>query len=192
MKKIALCFLSTILLISFSAGTAPAIDYSLHLAVGMGYKESMSADLYVKQTYEPWLESESWALRPSTGIGVTYWNDVNRSGYFWLKDGKLGKGKEHVWGVFGFVGFELIYKLDGWQPYIAYNVGPSYISETEFAGRSLGGRFIFNNRVSAGLRFGKNLQHELSLQYIHYSNAGIYPQNSGYNTFCLMYGYHFN
>lgn len=180
------------MLVCVSAGTASAIDHSLHLAVGMGYKESMSADLYAKQTYSPWFEGDSWELRPSTGMGVTYWNDVNGSVYFGIKDGKFNKGKEHVWGAFGFVGFELVCKLDGWQPYIAYNVGPSYISETEFAERSLGGHFIFNNRVSVGIRFGNNLRHELSLQYIHYSNAGIYSQNSGYNTFCLMYGFHFH
>lgn len=183
--------LLVILGVLFSCGQAFALEHALKLDVGMGDRHSMALDLYWQQTWGPWLEGGGFALSPVTGVGALLWTDLDGNDYFWIESGKLGKSKETVWGVFGILGLKLSYSGKYWRPFVAVSSGPSYVSESEFVERSMGGHFIFNNRAMAGFSFGKKFRHELSFQFAHFSNAGIYKHNRGYNTFSLAYGFTF-
>lgn len=175
----------------FSGVNAHALDHALKLDVGLGDRHSMAVDLYWQQTWSPWLEGGGFALSPITGVGALLWTDLDGNDYFWVEKGKIGKGADTVWGVFGMLGLKLTYTGEHLQPFVAISSGPSYVSENEFVERDMGGHFIFNNRVMLGFSFGKNFRHEVSFQFAHFSNAGIYKHNRGLNTFSMAYGFTF-
>jgi len=89
----------------------------------------------------------------------------------------------------------LRWELKAWEtarPYLAFNVGPSYISKDEFLGNEMGGgHYLFNLRASLGLRLGRDFRHNLGLDASHYSNAFTQSSNKGYNALGLSYGYSF-
>lgn len=85
---------------------------------------------------------------------------------------------------------------NGISPFFEAGVGASYFSEDTLQngdpdGTELGGHFLFEDILSAGLRFGGSQQYELSLNYFHYSNAGIYDNNDGLNVFAATFGFWF-
>ena len=78
----------------------------------------------------------------------------------------------------------------GW-PYFEIGFGASLVTHKEFAGRKLGTRFQFEDRVGIGIRFGENREYDLSYRAIHFSNAFIGTYNHGINLHVLMLGYWF-
>ncbi len=150
------------------SGPAAAVDHSINLAGGVGCQESATVDLYLRQTYQPWLTGERVELRPFTTQGVTYWHHGSRS--------------EDLVGVLASFGLELAYQGDTFRPYVAVNVGPSLVSESEFVDRDLGGHFLFNTRAMVGVIFGPEGRHNLGFHATHYSNAHLNDENDGFNT----------
>lgn len=167
------------------------VNHAIKSSIGVGEHKSMAIDISWQQTYANLLGGANFELRPFTAIGGLLWIDIGGRHYFWATSNTWCKSKHTAWGFFGALGLKLAYKGDSWQPFIALSIGPSYISDYDFVERNLGGHFIFNDRAALGAHFGNRLQHTLSLQATHYSNAGIYTHNRGYNTLSLSYDYAF-
>jgi hypothetical protein len=79
------------------------------------------------------------------------------------------------------------------SPFFEIAVGASLLSEdklrnSEIDGIDLGGNFQFEDLFSIGLKFGELQQYEISLNYFHYSNAGIYDHNDGLNFASATFG----
>lgn len=167
------------------------IEHAVKGSVGVGDRKSMAMDFAWQQTYGALLDGAYFELRPFTAIGGLLWIDIDGNDHFWATSKTWRKSSHTAWGFFGALGLRLAYKGENWQPFVALSVGPSYISDSDFVERNLGGHFIFNDRAALGARFGGRMQHELSFQFTHYSNAGIYTHNRGYNTYSLSYAYCF-
>lgn len=73
-------------------------------------------------------------------------------------------------------------------PYLELGVAASWLSETEIGGRRLSLHFQFEDKVGAGVRFGRKHQYDLSVRGVHYSNASIKRPNSGVNLLMFTAG----
>lgn len=75
-----------------------------------------------------------------------------------------------------------------YKPFIEFGTGVSYFSRRNVGLRKSATHFQFEDRVGAGVRFGK---HDLTLRYMHYSNANIEKPNDGIDMVMVSYGYKF-
>lgn len=73
----------------------------------------------------------------------------------------------------------------GVTPFIEGGIGASYFTETDLGDQDLGGKFQFEDRLGAGLRFATGS--EVGVRYYHYSNAGIKQPNDGIDMGALYY-----
>ena len=83
-----------------------------------------------------------------------------------------------------------IIQIGNIQPYVSLGIGPSYLSNSDFEGRSLGNNFSFQDIAGVGLKI--NGQHEFTagLYMIHYSNGGLKNENRGITTpLFFQFGY---
>lgn len=65
------------------------------------------------------------------------------------------------------------------DPYIAFGIGPAYLTRKQLGDRNLGGHFGFQDLIGLGVHLGKGKKLAFSYAYIHYSNAGIFKPNQG-------------
>ena len=77
-------------------------------------------------------------------------------------------------------------------PFVEAGIGLAYLTKDRIQndsapGADLGGHFQFENKLSAGVVFGKQQQYEASVNYFHYSNAGIEQPNDGIDSFSLSF-----
>lgn len=78
------------------------------------------------------------------------------------------------------------------SPYLEASVGGSILSRRLLAHRDLGSQLLFQDLLGFGIRFGSQLQYDLSWHYLHYSNANIAPPNNGIDVKILAtLAYHF-
>lgn len=82
---------------------------------------------------------------------------------------------------------------NGVAPFVEAGVGVSYLSETHiksdsFTGSDLGSHFQFEDKIAVGARFGQTQQYELSLNFLHYSNADLEKPNHGITAYTLGFG----
>jgi len=81
-----------------------------------------------------------------------------------------------------------IENLNTFSPFLEYSIGTSLISDYEINEHKLGGAFSFNHILGIGYKFNK---FNLSLKYQHYSNNGIYKENTGINFYLLSLSYNY-
>jgi hypothetical protein len=78
------------------------------------------------------------------------------------------------------------------RPYVEVSIGGAYLSKRKLGHRNLGGSLAFQDIFGIGINFGSKGQYDLSLRYLHYSNAGFVPPNNGIDVKLLLTcGYHF-
>lgn len=75
-------------------------------------------------------------------------------------------------------------KLGKFNPFLAAGIGPSYMTNNDFGGRSLGIRYSFQDIGGLGVKFKDkditgNGQFIAGLYIIHYSNASLGNNNRG-------------
>ena len=174
-----------LLVLVLAAGTAGAEGTALRAGVSHGSRGSTAFDLYGQYSFEPWLERISYRLVPFANLGFTLWSGE--------KEDYPGALNDQLWGLVAALGLRL--EMNAWEaarPYLAVNVGPSYVSESEFLGHQMGGgHYLFNLRASLGLLLGEERRHNLGLDASHYSNAYTKRANDGYNALGVSYGYSF-
>lgn len=69
-----------------------------------------------------------------------------------------------------------------YRPFLQIAIGPTYLSSKTFGTKEQGMKFAFQDRFGAGLEIGHQSKSiVISLQYIHYSNAGLKQPNEGFN-----------
>ena len=173
------------LILILAAGPAAAEDTALRTGLSAGTSNSNSFDLYLQHSLEPWLERAGYRILPYANLGFTQWSGD--------KDDYPGAKNDRAWGLVAALGLRWEGKV--WEtvrPYLAANVGPSYIHDKEFLNREMGGgHYLFNLRASLGLILGQDRRHNLGLDASHYSNCYTQRANEGYNALGLSYGYSF-
>ena len=172
-KKITLALLLFSIL---TFRTASAQDIELGGCVGMGERDAVIGEIYIGYEFSPFASWGDWSLQPLVRLSGMVWSNENDS---------LGAA---------FLSAGLTLNIPGgdlWRPYLLATVGGGVLSEDDFDGKRLGGPFQFRNSLALGLKFGEELRHKVELAGSHYSNAGIYDQNQGYDAMELTYGYLF-
>lgn len=81
------------------------------------------------------------------------------------------------------------YQHNGSPWYFKAGIGVAYLSDTQIAGRILSTRFQFEDQLGIGWQ---HRQHDLSLVYRHYSNAGIEKPNHGIDLVLFSYALQLN
>ena len=185
MKKLQLLAGCLLVLAAWPAAVALAEDTAIRVGLSAGTPKSTNFDLYLQHTFEPWLDRAGYSLAPYANLGFTLWSGDK-------KDYPEARN-DQIWGLVAALG--LRWELKTWEtarPYLAANVGPTYVSEDEFLGNEMGGgHYLFNLRASLGLRLGEEFRHNLGLDASHYSNAFTKSSNRGYNSVGMSYGYSF-
>ena len=72
-----------------------------------------------------------------------------------------------------------------------FGVHPTYVSKTQFGGKSLGGKFFFTSYLGLGAYLDRQRKASLLLRYQHTSNAGLSNSNPGVDMLGLTFSYHF-
>lgn len=70
--------------------------------------------------------------------------------------------------------------------YVKFGVGVAYLADTTIKNRNLSSYFQFEDQVGVGWEWDR---HDLSLVYMHYSNAGIEDPNDGIDMVMLSYAW---
>lgn len=81
-------------------------------------------------------------------------------------------------------------KLIG-QCYVDLGIGVAYLTNEHIATRNLGARWLFEERVGAGVLFGPWKQYELGYRLTHFSNGYLAQANQSMNLHLIMLGYWF-
>ena len=147
-------------------------------AIGIGYGQSKdNIDIYrltLRRDFQSrWFESATGYLSGYWEGSLNYWN---------------GRGDEN-YGIALSPVFAYYFNLsEGVRPFIEGGIGASLWSETRMGPRNLSTNFLFEDRIGAGVRIGA---WDLSLRYMHYSNASIKQPNDGIDIFIGSVNYKF-
>lgn len=161
---------------------SPVLAVEPVFIVGYGSSGSVALDFRLTQSFGPVVTGESYEISPFGNVGATWWLDTHRH-----RPGQT----DQIAGLVASLGVEWAYTALENRPYVALSAGPSLISDDEFMGRELGAHFIFNTRVAFGLRFGRQLEHDLAFNAMHYSNGYTSRSNEAFNSLGLSYGFSF-
>lgn len=174
MKKILV--LTLLVCLSLWTSAAVAAGPSLSFSYATGSKNSNIYELNLQYTFKPLFHSNSFRLSPLVRAGWYMWDNSD----------------DDLWGVHASVGARLDMLINGpVQPFLAISAGPGRISNRYFDGRDMGGHMIFKVSSSLGVSFGNAPRHSLSLNYVYYTNANMYDENPGFNSFGLGYSLSF-
>lgn len=72
------------------------------------------------------------------------------------------------------------------RPYVGGGIGVAYISNTRMGTRDLSTRLLFEDRMGIGITSSRL---DVSLDYLHYSNASVKPPNDGIDALVLTLGW---
>lgn len=122
-----------------------------------------------------WLESQVGHATGYWDVGYTYWQAGEEAG---------GRHAFSFAPVF-------VYEFEGGylKPFVEAGVGVSVFSGTTAGDQKFGSAFNFEDRLGAGVKFGKT--DKIGIRAIHYSNASIKEPNDGIESYSLFYSHEF-
>ena len=82
-------------------------------------------------------------------------------------------------------------KSDQSKWFVDFGVHPTFISQSRFEGKNLGGEVFFTSHLGLGVYLGRQGKSSLVLRYQHISNAGLNDRNPGVDMLGLAYSYNF-
>jgi lipid A 3-O-deacylase len=165
-----------LLLVLFSNTESHALE-RISLGVGKSKESVKVCRLGLQRLFgSRWVESKTGYFSGYHELSLNYWEHEDES------ITGVAYSPVFTYGVAG---------LDNMFPYLEAGIGISYLSEKTIDGRDLSSQFQFEDRIGIGTRIGKQRAHDLSLRYMHYSNAGIKQPNEGIEIFILLYSYLF-
>ena len=82
-------------------------------------------------------------------------------------------------------------KIDQSKWFVDFGVHPTYVSQSGFEGKNLGGEFFFTSHLGLGVHLGRQRQISLLLRYQHTSNAGLKDINPGVDMLGVAFSYNF-
>lgn len=138
--------------------------------VSLGYGQSSDSsdciDIYraglLKQWHVTWLGNKTGYVR----------------GYFELSYNRWEHGRDNINAVAFSPVFQYVFDAGNatWYPYIEAGIGVACLDDYEINDRNMSSNFQFEDRIGAGIRI-KNM--DISVRYMHYSNAGLEEPNDG-------------
>ncbi|MGY5453510.1 acyloxyacyl hydrolase [Agarivorans sp. MS3-6] len=67
------------------------------------------------------------------------------------------------------------------QWFFQVGAGPSVMSSVQLGNQVQGSRFLFNDWIGVGVKFGEEKDWELNMSWRHLSNANLTPPNPGFD-----------
>ncbi len=161
---------------SFSIGAGAGDPNSLR-----GGRVALQKDWHVN-----WLNFLGWHVTGYWDANLAYWR-TNGNQFGQYKDiTTLGFNP-----VFRWIRNEPLFSSV--TPYLEASVGIAGLSKRRLGHRQLGANWAFEDLLGFGARFGCRQQYDLSLHYLHFSNADIKKPNNGIDVkFLVMFRYYFN
>ncbi len=160
-------------LLALSANSAQALE-SLSVSGGLGKPDDLRGGRVALQKH--------WHLHEDANLNVNLTGYWDASVALWVTDGDPERRHRdivigavapifrltlnHVWG--GYI-----------LPFLEGSVGLAVLSSRHIGHRDLGAIVTFQDLLGGGVKFGHNKAIELSYHYLHYSNAGLFPPNTG-------------
>ncbi len=110
-----------------------------------------------------------------------------------LSVGRMARGADDAF----FVSFgpTLRFKLGGSNPYrwfVDLGSHPTWLSNSVFEGKDLGGKFHFMNHLGLGAYLNDHRSASIMIDYRHISNAGLDNTNPGIDLVSLSLNFHFD
>ena len=170
-------FFAVVVFFALCPHYAQAGNWSLWTNVGAGDSSSITGDITLRYAFSPLYQNSSIKLRPLGEASAVYWQHETDN---------------DEWGGGLSVGLQLVFFRNGsWRPYFSGVIGGFLVSDNDFGSQHLGGVFQFRSKAALGFQFGQDFKHRIQIDAAHFSNAGIYDRNSGFNTFGISYGFRF-
>ena len=80
---------------------------------------------------------------------------------------------------------------DSYPVYLEAGIGASLVNDREFAGKDIGSHYQFEDRLGLVMSLDEDDSAQVSVRYMHYSNAGLNDDNPGLDFLSLSYIHHF-
>lgn len=175
--RLARCALTALVAISLLqvAPVSAEVVHRLHLGLGYGpqFRDNESsqhnfvADIYWFFYEHPFGQAQRTRLL--LGAGYSYLRtdaDINQD--------------VHVATLLPALQFDLV-RREHYQLYLMLAAGPSIMSADSLGEQVQGSRFIFNDFIGAGVRFGRDFDWEAAWTWRHLSNADLAKPNPGFD-----------
>ena len=82
-------------------------------------------------------------------------------------------------------------KSDQSKWFVDFGVHPTFVSQSRFEGKNLGGEVFFTSHLGFGAYLDRQRKISLLLRYQHTSNAGLNDRNPGVDMLGLAFSYNF-
>ena len=82
-------------------------------------------------------------------------------------------------------------KSDQSKWFVDFGAHPTFVSQSRFEGKNLGGEVFFTSHLGFGTYLGRQRKTSLLLRYQHTSNAGLNDRNPGVEMLGLAFSYNF-
>ncbi|WP_137165356.1 acyloxyacyl hydrolase [Salinimonas lutimaris] len=76
---------------------------------------------------------------------------------------------------------------DKYPVYLEAGIGASLVDDRTFAGKDIGSHYQFEDRIGFIFSLDNKERHQVSVRYMHYSNAGLSNDNPGLDFITLSY-----
>lgn len=179
-KTIAPALSLALLPLAMLAPTPARADLDgISTVIGSGQDANMMAVGMVWDWNKQWLKSGDWSL-----------------GGYWEADVSLWQGKGDGPSTIAGAGFTPVFRYGPTArkvaPYLEAGIGTHVFSRVQLNDeKRMGTAFEFGDLAGVGLRFGKDLRHEIGYRFQHYSNGGISDNNGGVNFHQIRFRYGF-
>ncbi len=170
---------------SISFANAALID-SFSIGVGGGNPNNLRGGRIALQ--------KNWNIKllPLLGFYTTGYWDANFA-YFHTQGDQFGRYKNiAIIGINPVFRFRPTNAIYGIVPYLEASVGLAAYNHRRLGHRNLGMNWSFEDLLGFGATFGDRQQYDLSLHFLHFSNADIKRPNNGIDVKILaMFRYFF-
>ncbi|QPG05702.1 acyloxyacyl hydrolase [Salinimonas marina] len=80
---------------------------------------------------------------------------------------------------------------ESYPVYFEFGIGASLVNDREFAGKDMGSHYQFEDRIGFIFSLNEKQTSQVSVRYMHYSNAGLNDKNPGLDFLSVAYAHHF-
>lgn len=188
--------LSAIISLCFLSASAASFNWPKQ-QVDMGYDNSSYKTFTIPKPPKPFFWSSHFAVNSGGNMSYRYIYYHTKQ-YFSFQLGATTA----MWFAQSKTLFTLsaIFELRWWilhtryfNPYLMYSIAsPTLLSREHFADSHLGGHFLFQDYLGAGMLIGNSHRFAIEVKVMHYSNGDLAVYNDGLQVpFLLSIGYVF-
>lgn len=180
-----LCFFGLMVNVS-QASSLSFIPNSFSLSYGNGDPNNLNGVRGALQ----WAWEKIWFAQ--TNLQLTGYWDLSLA--YWNTDGNsFGQYKSvTIVAIAPVFRLQTAESFNTIKPYLEASVGAALLSSNHLGDRDLGGQGQFQDMLGFGTLFGSTEQYDVSVHFLHYSNAGLSPPNMGITLALLTFSYHFD